>query len=82
MTYNIELSKRLSIIEATDLVPINIAINPIAGKNLPRDMLDNDRPIDVYVNDNIIPAMNAPKNIGNVSIIQAHPLPLTNTSDM
>ena len=36
-----------SIIEAIERVPINIAINPIAGKNLPLDTLESAKPIAV-----------------------------------
>ena len=67
--------------DATAFVPIKIAIRPIAGKNLPLEMLERERPIEVYVKERIIPDRNAPKNIGNVSIIHAHPLPLTKISE-
>ena len=42
-----DLSNKPSIIAAIDLVPIRMAIKPIAGKNLPRETLESANPIEV-----------------------------------
>ena len=78
--YNRDLSNRALIIAAIERVPIKIAIRPIAGKKRPLEMLERARPIEVYVNARIIPHTNAARNIGNVSIIHAQPLPITRMS--
>ena len=62
------------------LVPRTIATSPIPGKNLPFETLDRPKPMLVYVIINNVPPANAARKSGNVSIIQAQPLPIDRIS--